>query len=265
MVAFAWCCGVLLCAVLFLLAFRRVVALLCGVVRLGALVWFAVLFCTSLVLWCLAVWCAAVLCRLWLPRFYWCLAVSCCAVQCGARLGACVVARCSAFFVAVCCPGALCGLVCPCAVLRCSGFGFLSSPAPPPPVAAPLVWLCPASCRVLPCPAVRVVLCCAALVLSFLLFFFVCAVAVAWCCGAFIVRCAVALGVLWCGGVALLCGVLCFLVPWCPVLCPVVLCSLAPLCCPGLLCFFFSVSGLVPSFALRPLLLFSSIALLLEK
>ena len=188
-VAFAWCRGVLLFAVLFRFAFHGVVLLLCGVVCLGVVVWFAVFFCAVLVLWFLAVWCAAVLCYRWLLRFCWCLAVSCCAVLCGSGLRACGAVVC-------CC--ALWRFLCGCVVSECAlSSGVLQCRAalcafcrpvppcpPPPPAAALVVWLCPASCHVLPCPAVRVVPCCAALVLSFLLFFLVCAVDVAWCCGA---------------------------------------------------------------------------------
>ena len=207
-VAFAWCRGVLLCAVLFVLACRGVVALLCVAVRSGALVWFMVSFCALLVLWCIAVWCPAVLCCLWLLRFCWCLAVSCCAVLCGACFRVCgaVVCCCGASFVALCCPGALCCLVCRCAALRCAGFAALSSPPPPPPAAALVVWLRPAFGCVSPCPVVRVVLCCAALLLSFLLFFLFCAVAIAWFRGALL--CAVLLLWLFCGAVALPCCVL---------------------------------------------------------
>ena len=260
-VAFGWCCGVLLCAVLFLLAFPGVVALPCGVVCLRALVWFSgafVCFAGVVVHCCLlccfflhcvspryprgtGVCCAAVLSRLWLLCFCWCLAASCCAVLSGARLRACVVARCGAFFVAVCCPGALCrAALC--------WFCLPVQPClPPTRVAALVVWLCPASCGVPPCHAARVVLCCAALVLSLLLFLLVCAVAVAWCCGAFL--CALLLIWVFCGTLVLpCCVVLCVLVPWCPVLCPVVLCCFPLLCYLGLLCIFFSVCGFFPFF-----------------
>ena len=134
------------------------------------------------------------------------------------------------------------------AVPRCAVLALPSCPAlPPPPAAALVVWLCPASCRVAPSPVVRVVLCCAALMPSFLLFFLFCAVAVAWCRGALL--CAVLLLWLFCGAVTFPCCVLwCVLVPWCPVPCPLVLCCFAPLCCLGLLCFSFTVCGLFPFF-----------------
>ena len=212
-VAFAWCRGVLLCAVLFPLAFRGVVALLCGAVRLGAVVWFAVFFCAVLVLWCLAVWCAAVLCCLWLLRFCWCLAVSCCAVLCVACLRAwgavvcccalwrflcgCVLSWCTVLSGVSLCPAALCWFLLFCPAL------------PPPPCCSPccLPVPCVLSCFAVFCCACGAVLRCAgALVLAVLFFLCCCRCLVPWCV---VVRCAVALGVLWCGGVALLCGVVC--------------------------------------------------------
>ena len=97
--------------------------------------------------------------------------------------------------------------------------------APSPRAAALVVWLRPASCQALPCPAVRVVLCRAALVLLRVAARFClccCRCLVLWCVG---VRCAVSFGVLWCRDVALLCGVVprgalaWFAVFFCAVLC----------------------------------------------
>ena len=176
-VAFAWCRGVLLCAVLFLLAFRGVVALLCGVVRLGALGSFAVFFCPVLVLWCLAVWCAAVMRCLWLLRFCWCLVVSCCAVLCGACLGACHAVVC-------CC--ALWHFLCGCVVPWCAVSSGVSlcpaalcwfcrpiQPPPPPPLLVPLL----SGCALRPVVFPRVLLC-------------------VWCC-AYLRWCSLSCGSFW--------------------------------------------------------------------
>ena len=172
---------------------------------------FALCRCLCLVLWCVVV-CFAV--SFGVP---WC----CCpAVWCGASwcsgvvrgvAPSCVVARCGTFFVAVCCPGALCRLVCRCTMLPCAGFAFLSHPPPPAPTCCCprcLAVPCVLSCFAVSCCACGALLrCAAALVLAVLFGLCCCRCLVLWCV---VVRCAVGLGVLWCGGVALLCGVACF-------------------------------------------------------
>ena len=212
-VAFTWCGCVLLRAVLLLLVFCGFVALLCGAMRLGALVWFAVFFCAPLVLLCLAVWCAAVLCCLWLLRFCCCLAVSWCAVLYGACLrargtvvcccalwrlfSAYAVSRCAVSSGVLLCRAALCWFcrpVQPCHPHSCCWPCRLAVP-------------CVMSCFPVSCFACSAVLPCAgALVLAVPLGLCCCHCPVLWCVE---VRCAVASGVVWCGGVALLCGVVC--------------------------------------------------------
>ena len=193
----------------------------------GCFVWFGVFFCPVLCCAGVVVPYCLVCCRAVLS-----LAARFLLVLCELLFGVVLrpawcphVLLCAAVFSLALC-GALCRLQC--------RFAVLSGPPPPRPAAALVLPLCPASCLFFTCPAVRVVLCCGALVLlRFAAHFGLCCCRclLLWCVG---VCSAVSFGFLWCGGVALLCGVVCsaalalFAVLFCAVLCCA--CVVVPCC-----------------------------------
>ena len=209
----------------------------------GCFVWFAVFFFAVLCLAGVVLPCFVVCCRVVQSLAAPCLLVSCgallhCAVWCGVKscvVPSCVVARCGVFFGAVWCHDALCRLVCRCPVLCCARFAVLSGPVTPPPLLLHLLSGCALRpimfCRVLLCLS-----CCAALrwYSWVLLLVFVCAVAVAWGCGALL--CAVLFLLAFCGVVLLPCCVVwCVLVLWCGSPCFSVLCCAVLCWCSGAL------------------------------
>ena len=258
----AWCCGALLCVVLFPVVCRGAVlglvargCLLVACFGVGVSVWPRGLLPCG---WCGLLWCPAFLCRvLWCCAVAWCCAVVLCcrvAVLSGLALPSCglwAVLCCAVGWVCCFLPGggvcvlwcsfprAVCSLSSPLCALRCL-------------VVLAVVPCFPVSCAVALC--CRVVLCCRAL-LSFCGAVCVCFALLRpvvrrlcrlRCCWCLVlwrvpVRCGVSLGVLRCGGAALVCrGVLLCCALSCGVLrsvpcpavpcCPAVLCWLAVLC-----------------------------------
>ena len=258
----AWCCGALLCVVLFPVVCRGAVlslvargCLLVACFGVGVSVWPRGLLPCG---WCGLLWCPAFLCRvLWCCAVAWCCAVVlCCRV---AVLSGLALPSCGLWAVLCCAVGWLCcfwpgGGVC---VLWCSFPRAVCSLSSPLCALRCLVVLAvvpcfPVSCAVALC--CRVVLCCRAL-LSFCGAVCVCFALLRpvvrrlcrlrcrWCLVLWRVpvRCGVSLGVLRCGGAALVCrGVLLCCALSCGVLrsvpcpavpcCPAVLCWLAVLC-----------------------------------
>ena len=259
-VAGAWCCGALLCVVLFPVVCRGAVLGLvargCPLVAcfgVGVPVWPPGLLPCG---WCGLLWCPAFLCRvLWCCAVAWCCAVVLCcrvAVPLGFALPFCGLSCCCVVLLVGC---AVFG---PVVVSACCGALFLALCVPrllrSVRCGALLCWLwCPASlCRVLwRCAVVwccGVVLCCRFAVL----FVFalpscgvscgacvVCAVVGASCCG--VSLCVVVSPRAFCGVVVLL---WCVVVSCCAVRCPVVSCALCRVlrcravlrCCAGWLC-----------------------------
>ena len=275
-VAGAWCCGALLCVVLFPVVCRGAVL---GLVARGCLL----VACFGVVSLSGRVVCFPVV------GVVFCGALLSCVVFCGAVLSRGAVLLCSAVVLRCCwgllCPPVGCRAVLCCAVgwlccfwpgggvcvLRCSfprAVRFLSSPlcALRCLVVLAVVPCLPVSCAVALC--CRVVLCCRAL-LSFCGAVCVCFALLRpvvrrqcglRCCWCLVlwrvpVRCGVSLGVLRCGGAALVCrGVLLCCALSCGVLrpvpcpavpcCPAVLCWLAVLCgCLRCWCLFFLLSS----------------------
>ena len=256
----AWCCGALLCVVLFPVVCRGAVlglvargCLLVACFGVGVPVWPPGLLPCG---WCGLLWCPAFLCRvLWCCAVAWCCAVVLCcrvAVLLGFALPFCGLSCCCVVLLVGC---AVFG---PVAVSACCGALFLALCVPrllrSVRCGALLCWLwCPASlCRVLwRCALVwccAVVLCCRFAVL----FVFalpscgvscgacvVCAVVGASCCG--LSLCVVVSPRAFCGVVVLL---WCVVVSCCAVRCPVVSCALCRVlrcravlrCCAGWLC-----------------------------
>ena len=259
-VAGAWCCGALLCVVLFPVVCRGAVlglvargCLLVACFGVGVPVWPPGLLPCG---WCGLLWCPAFLCRvLWCCAVAWCCAVVLCcrvAVLLGLALPFCGLSCCCVVLLAGC---AVFG---PVVVSACCGALFLALCVPrllrSVRCGALLCWLwCPASlcrvpwrCAVVWCCAV--VLCCRFAVL----FVFalpscgvscgacvVCAVVGASCCG--VSLCVVVSPRAFCGVVVLL---WCVVVSCCAVRCPVVSCALCRVlrcravlrCCAGWLC-----------------------------
>ena len=256
----AWCCGALLCVVLFPVVCRGAVlglvargCLLVACFGVGVPVWPPGLLPCG---WCGLLWCPAFLCRvLWCCAVAWCCAVVLCcrvAVLLGFALPFCGLSCCCVVLLVGC---AVFG---PVVVSACCGALFLALCVPrllrSVRCGALLCWLwCPASlCRVLwRCAVVwccAVVLCCRFAVL----FVFalpscgascgacvVCAVVGASCCG--VSLCVVVSPRAFCGVVVLL---WCVVVSCCAVRCPVVSCALCRVlrcravlrCCAGWLC-----------------------------
>ena len=275
-VAGAWCCGALLCVVLFPVVCRGAAlglvargCLLVACFGVGVPVWSRGLLPCG---WCGLLWCPAFLCRvLWCCAVAWCCAVVLCcrvAVLLGLALPSCGLSWCAV----LCCWWAVVFLArwwcLRAVVLFSSRCASLSSPlcALRCLVVLAVVPCFPVSCAVALC--CRVVLCCRAL-LSFCGAVCVCFALLRpvvrrqcglRCCWCLVlwrvpVRCGVSLGVLRCRGAALVCrGVLlccalscCVLrsVP-CPAVpcCPAVLCWLAVLCgCLRCWCLFFLLSS----------------------
>ena len=265
----AWCCGALLCVVLFPVVCRGALlglvargCLLVACFGVGVSVWPRGLPPCG---WCGLLWCPAFLCRvLWCCAVAWCCAVVLCcrvAVLSGLALPSCGLSCCAV----LCCWLAVLFLARWClraVVLFSSRCAFPVFSA----LCAAVPWF-PVSCAVALC--CRVVLCCRAL-LSFCGAVCVCFALLRpvvrrlcrlRCCWCLVlwrvpVRCGVSLGVLRCGGAALVCrGVLLCCALSCGVLrsvpcpavpcCPAVLCWLAVLCgclrcwclfCPLFLC-----------------------------
>ena len=254
----AWCCGALLCVVLFPVVCRGAVlglvargCLLVAFFGVGVPVWPRGLLPCG---WRGLLWCPAFLCRVLLCcAVAWCCAVVlCCRV---AVLLGLALPSCGLCFVVLLVG---CAVFCPVVVSACCGALFLVPCVPcllrSVRCGALLCWLwCPASlCRVLwRCAVVwccAVVLCCPFAVL----FVFalpscglscgacvVCAVVGASCCG--VSLCVVVSPWAFCGVVVLL---WCVVVSCCAVRCPVVSCALccvvrccaALRCCAGWLC-----------------------------
>ena len=260
-VAGAWCCGALLCVVLFPVVCRGAVLglvargrLLVACFGVGVPVWPRGLLPCG---WCGLLWCPAFLCRvLWCCAVAWCCAVVLCCRRCGA-VGACFALL---WAVVPCCVVLLvgCAVFCPVVVSACCGALFLVLCVPcllrSVRCGALLCWLwCPPSlCRVL--WRCAVVWCCAVVLWCRfpVLFVFalpscglscgasvVCAVVGASCCG--VSLCVVVSPWALCGVVVLLwCVVVSFRAVRCPVvscaLCRVLRCRAALRCCAGWLC-----------------------------